>query len=166
MKGAGAFVKRHPFMTFVLVLVGLNVVDHVFTAGKASAQPPQPGPQPQPPLPPPAPQPPPAQQPIVNRLPLIPGPMSITVNDGDTIVFQLPFAAQWNVSGDLPIPLFQTPGSVLGGTLSPLIPTGAQIATWSDLTGSGTVKAEWVDAEGQAHESVINITAAGGAHAL
>jgi hypothetical protein len=57
-------------------------------------------------------------------------------------------------------------GTASGGVAISGTGTTTRTVTISNITGNGTIDALWIDAQGNQQESVLNVTAAGGAHAL
>jgi hypothetical protein len=88
---------------------------------------------------------------------------TVTLAEGAGFSLQPPAGGAWAAT----MPVQQTQGSVVGGTVSPLVPTGAEVQTWDNVTGNGTIVASWVDANGQAQQTMLDIvTKGGGPHPL
>jgi hypothetical protein len=158
------FVEKHPWMTFFLVLAGLSTFTNVFGNKSANAAP-QPGPHPGPLPAPPSP----GQLTSANNpFPIFPGSSSLTIGQGSGFMLQLQPGATWDTEGGYPPVSQQLGGSVLGGTVNPIVPIVGSSApqAWDNVTGNGTLVLYWKDASGTPQATNIVVTTVGGAHAL
>ena len=155
-------MRKHPLVSAAAVLGMI----WWFTRSKtASAQPspaPSPGPSPAPPSPP--------VPPAATLVPItrMPGASTITIADGGSFILILPTGAHWPQVAPGTTPVVQAPGSVLGGTVDPLVPTegGIESQTWSNVTGNGTLWIAWLDNQNVPQMTTLTVATVGGSHGL
>jgi hypothetical protein len=159
------YIKKHPFVTAAAALAAAWAFGWI-KVSTASAQP-QPQPQPPTPIGPnPAPPAPPAPLPTMQTIVLAPGSASLSLPSGSGFTLQLPTGASWPPTLAGTSPVMQPPGSVLGGTVNPLAPTGNESQVWTNVTGNGSLVVGWIDASGKLQTATLTVNTTGGAHVL
>jgi hypothetical protein len=156
------FIKKHPIVSVGGAVVALMLWPWVYANVIGPPKPqPAPGPTPAPPSP--------GQLTSANNpFPIFPGSSSLTIGQGSGFMLQLQPGATWDTEGGYPPVSQQLGGSVLGGTVNPIVPIVGSSASqaWDNVTGNGTLVLYWKDASGTPQATNIVVTTVGGAHAL
>jgi hypothetical protein len=161
------FIKKHPIAAVGGAVVALMLWPWVY-ANVIGPPKPQPSPGPTPPSPQPNPQQWGQLTSANNPFPIFPGASSLTIGQGSGFSLQLQPGATWDTEGGYPPVSQQGGGSVLGGSVVPMVPTvgGSAPQAWDNVTGNGVLVIYWKDASGAPQATNIAVTTTGGAHGL
>jgi hypothetical protein len=104
--------------------------------------------------------------PTMQTIVVTPGASTLNLPSGSGFTLALPSGASWPQAVQGYPPVMQPPGSVLGGSVSPLVPTGSTPQVWTNVTGQGSIILGWIDASNVLQTATIAITTTGSANTL